>query len=179
MSEQTLQLALAVVVVVAAATDAMRQRVPNWLVMPATVLALCMRHALGGMESVLWGVVGWGTGFALMIGFYARGGMGAGDVKLVAAVGAFTGAQRILWISAYTGVLGGVYAVGIVIYSLVARAGWVRAGRELRQTGESLLLSGAKVESLAESLRGYPKLRYAIVVALGVGIEQVFGIPRY
>lgn len=176
--EQAFGIVLWIVVVVAAVTDALRQRVPNWLTMPATVLALCMRYAIGGTEEVFWGVGGWLTGFALLIGFYAKGGMGAGDVKLVATVGAFTGPQRILWISAYTGVLGGVYALGIVIYSMVSRGGWARTGRRLRQEGETLLMTGGSVEPLSESLRGYPKLRYAIVVALGVAIEHLVGTPR-
>lgn len=176
--EQAIEQILAAVVVVAAATDAWGQRVPNWLTLPATVLALCMRYAIGGPTEVFWGVAGWFAGFALLIGFYAKGGMGAGDVKLVAAVGAFTGPQRILWISAYTGVLGGIYALGIVVYSMVSRGGWIRAGRRLKQEGETLLMTGGNVEAVAGSLRAYPKLRYAIVVALGVAIEHVVGPPR-
>ena len=169
---------LALVVLIAAVTDGLWQRVPNWLTIPATVVGLCLHYADGGTTGLFWGVAGWIVGFGLLIGFYARGGMGAGDVKLVATVGAFTGPQRILWISAYTGVLGGIYALGIVVYFMVSRGGWVRAGRRLRQEGETLFLTGGNVEPLAESLRAYPKLRYTIVVALGVAIEHVVGTPR-
>lgn len=175
--EQALQVALAALVVVAAITDALRERVPNWLTLPAVALALSIRFSFGGTEEVFRGVAGLLTGFALLIGFYAKGGMGAGDVKLVAAVGAFTGPTRILWISAYTGVLGGIYALGIVVYSMVSRGGWAQTGRRLRQEGEGLLLAGTSLESLTESLRAYPRLRYAIVVALGVAIEHVVGTP--
>lgn len=176
--EQRIEEVLAAVVLVAAVTDVFSQRVPNWLSLPATVLALCMRYVIGGPTEVFWGLAGWLTGFALLIGFYAKGGMGAGDVKLLAAVGAFTGPQRILWISAYTGVLGGVYALGIVVYSTASKGDWGRTGRRLKQEGEALLLTGGNVELLVESLRAYPKLRYAIVVALGVAMEHVVGTPR-
>jgi prepilin peptidase CpaA len=175
--EQAFHVALAALVFTAAVIDAWRARVPNWLTLPAAVLALCMRYSIGGMEELIRGVAGLLTGFALLIGFYARGGMGAGDVKLLAAVGAFAGPMKILWISAYTGVLGGVYALGIVVYSMVSRGGWARTGRRLRQEGEGLLLTGGSSRPLFESLRAYPRLRYAIVVALGVAIEHVVGTP--
>jgi len=173
-----IQVALVVTVVTAAITDLLGQRVPNWLTMPATVLALCFQSALGGMEGVAWGAGGWLTGFVLLIFFYARGGMGAGDVKLMAAIGAFTGPYRVLFIFLYTALFGGVYALGIVVYSMVSRSGWSEAGRRLRLEGNSLFLTGGDVQPLAASLRSYPKLRYAIVMALGVAVEQAFGTPQ-
>lgn len=168
-----------VTVVVAALTDFANQRVPNWLTMPATVLALCLQSAVGGGAAVLSGLTGWLAGFALLIFFYAQGGMGAGDVKLMAAIGAFTGPYRVFWIFLYTALFGGVYALGIVIYSLVTRGGWADTGRRLRLEGTSFFLSGGDVQPLAASLRSYPKLRYAIVMALGVTAEQLFGAPRF
>jgi prepilin peptidase CpaA len=174
-----IQVVLAATVLTAAITDIIGQRVPNWLTMPATVLALCLQSAIGGTEAVLWGVAGWAAGLALLIGFYVQGGMGAGDVKLMATVGAFTGPYRVLWICAYTALFGGVYALGIVVYSMVTRSGWAATGRRLRAEGTSLLLSGGDVQPLAASLRTYPKLRYAIVMALGVAAEQVFGAPQF
>ena len=174
-----IQVVLAATVVTAAITDILGQRVPNWLTMPATVLALCLQSTIGGMESVLWGLGGWLAGFALLIFFYAQGGMGAGDVKLMAAIGAFTGPYRILFIFLYTALFGGVYALGIVVYSMVNRGGWNETGRRLRLEGTSLLLSGGDVQPLATSLRSYPKLRYAIVMALGVAAEQIFGSPQF
>ena len=175
----TIQVVLAATVATAAITDVVGQRVPNWLTMPATVLALCLQSAAGGMDGVLWGAGGWLAGFALLIGFYARGGMGAGDVKLLAAIGAFTGPYRVFWIFLYTALVGGVYALGVVVYCIVTKAGWADTGRRLRQEGASLFLSGGAVQSLAESLRRYPKLRYAVAMALGVAAESVFGAPRF
>lgn len=174
-----IQVVLAAAVITAAITDLHGQRVPNWLTMPATVLALCLQSAIGGTEGVLFGLGGWLVGFALLIGFYAAGGMGAGDVKLLAMIGAFTGPTRVFWIALYTALFGGVYALGIVVYSMVNRGGWADAGRRLRAEGASLFLSGGDVQPLAASLRNYPKLRYAVAMALGVATEQLFGAPKF
>jgi prepilin peptidase CpaA len=171
----TIQAVLAATVLTAAITDLFSQRVPNWLTMPITVLALCLHFADGGTAGALWSAAGWLTGFGLLIGLYALGGTGAGDVKLLAAVGALAGPSRVFSIFLYTALLGGVYALGIVVYSLVAKVGWAGTGQRLRAEGTSLLLSGGDLKPLASSLRSYPKLRYAIVVALGLGAEQLFG----
>jgi prepilin peptidase CpaA len=104
--------------------------------------------------------------------------MGAGDVKLMATIGSFTGPYRVLFIALYTALFGGVYALGIIVYSMVVRGGWSDTGRRLRLEGTSLFLTGGDVQPLAESLRAYPKLRYAIVMALGVATEQILGSPR-
>jgi prepilin peptidase CpaA len=171
------QAVLAAMVVTAAITDLLDQRVPNWLTMPATVLALCIQSALAGPQGVAWGLAGWLAGFTLLIPFYAKGGMGAGDVKLMAAIGAFTGPYRLFWIFLYTGVFGGIYALGIIVYSMRNRGGWANAGRQLRVEGTSLLVTGGDVQPLVASLGSYPKLRYAIAMALGVAAEQVLGAP--
>jgi prepilin peptidase CpaA len=172
-----MQVALALTVLTAAITDLYDSRVPNWLTMPATVLALCFQSALDGMQGVMSGVAGWLTGFTLFIFFYVKGGMGAGDVKLIAAIGAFVGPARVLWISLYTALFGGIYALGIVVYSMWTRGGWSETGRRLRHEGTSLLLTGGDVQPLVASLGSYPRLRYAIAMALGVATEQFLGAP--
>lgn len=174
----TIQVALAVTVVIAALTDLINQRIPNWLTMPSTVLALCLHSAGGGMREVLFGLGGLAVGFAVLIPFYAKGGMGAGDVKLMATIGAYLGPYQVLMVAVYTGLFGGVYAISIVVYSMVSRSGWSETGRQLRLEGASLFLTGGDVQPLAASLRSYPKLRYAIAMAFGVVAERWIGVPQ-
>lgn len=173
--ELTLQCALVALVLAAALTDLSWQKVPNWLTLSGVILALALHVVSGGLGGALFSLAGLLTGFALLIGLYALGGTGAGDVKLLAAVGAFAGPARVVSIFFYTALLGGVYALGIVVYSMVAKAGWAGAVKRLRADGTSLLLSGGDVQPIRERLRTYPKLRYAIVVALGLGAEQMLG----
>jgi prepilin peptidase CpaA len=170
---------LAVTVVIAAVSDLLYSRVPNWLTFPVTILALALHFVDAGTQGLLFSAGGWLTGFALLIGFYALGGSGAGDVKLLAAVGALSGSSRVFSIFLYSALFGGVYALGIVVYSIVSRTGWADAGRRLRVEGTSLFLTGGSVQPLAASVRTYPKLRYAIVIALGLAAEHMFGPLRF
>ncbi len=166
-------------VCVAAVTDILYERIPNWLSLPMAMAAIILHAAAGGLAGLATGVGGFLTGFALLIGLYALGGTGAGDVKLLAAVGAFTGPQRVISIFLYTAVLGGIYALGIVVYSLSAKGGWAETGRRLRAEGTAFFLTGGDVRPMAASVRTFPKLRYAIVIALGLGAEQFFGPLRF
>jgi prepilin peptidase CpaA len=174
-----IEVILAATVLIAAITDLLHSRVPNWLTLPVTVLALCLHFADAGTQGLLFSLGGWVAGFALLIGFYALGGTGAGDVKLLAAVGALSGTSRVFSIFLYTALFGGVYALGIVVYSMVTKTGWADAGRRLRAEGTSLFLTGGDVRPLAASVRTYPKLRYAIVIALGLAAEHMFGPLRF
>ncbi len=174
-----IEVALAATVLTAAITDILYSRVPNWLTLPVTVLALCLHFADAGTHGLLFSAAGWLAGLALLLPFYALGGSGAGDVKLLAAVGALSGTSRLFSIFLYTALFGGVYALGIVVYSIVARAGWADAGRRLRAEGTSLFLTGGDMKPLAASVRTYPKLRYAIAIALGMAAEHMFGPLRF
>lgn len=173
------QVVLSVVVLMAAFTDLRAERIPNWLSFPGALLGIVLHTLSGGAEGALFGAYGWLAGFGLTIGFYAVGGMGAGDVKLVALVGAFLGAQRVLWVAMYTAVLGGIYALGIVIYSLVGQGLRGRAAGRFPGAETGLELLQGNVASKVATLRKYPRLRYAVVVALGVVVEAWYGAPRF
>lgn len=105
------QIILALMVVIAAVYDMRFRRIPNWLVLAGLVLGLGLNAFLfewGGLRSSLLGM-----GLALLIYFplYLLRGMGAGDVKLMAAIGSLVGAGNWLGIFIITALLGGVVAV--------------------------------------------------------------------
>src|SRR5208283_2847424 len=99
------------VLTVATFTDVNSRRIPNWLVLP---------FFLAGI-AVLSGLYGWhgagqsleGAGLALLIyGFlFWMGGMGAGDVKLCAAIGAWIGPSQMLIALVLTALVGGAMAL--------------------------------------------------------------------
>lgn len=167
--------ALFSVVLVATVTDLRSARIPNWLTLPAAVFGACLHFALRGVDGLLFSLSGWFAGFALLIGFYAVGGMGAGDVKLLAACGSLVGASRTVWIAIFSALAGGVYALGIVVYSMVLRTGFAGVGQQARAEAATLLASGGSLRSVSESLQGYPRLRYAVAVTFGVAAEALMG----
>lgn len=174
------QLVLVFALLIAAVLDIKGARIPNWLTLfPGLLVALGLQFAVSGTDGLLSGVAGWGAGLALLIGFYAAGGMGAGDVKLVAMVGAYTGPSQVFWITIYTALFGGVYAIGIVVYSLVTKGVEHGIGRLLSKEGLCVVLEGGGVQHLTATFREYPKLRYAVVVAVAVAVERFFGPPQF
>jgi len=100
---------------VATFTDLRDRRIPNWLVFPlmgAGVVVCSWTRGWHGFEQSL---EGFGLG-ALVYGIlFVIGGMGMGDVKLVAAVGAWIGPGQLLTAIVITGIVGGIMALGIAL----------------------------------------------------------------
>lgn len=87
---QTSSYLLLVLLVLATLSDCSRRRIPNWLTLGGTVAALALQSLETGATGFMMGLCGWSTGL-LLLPLYLQGGMGAGDVKLMALVGAFLG----------------------------------------------------------------------------------------
>lgn len=113
---------VSVVLVVAAVIDGAQLRVPNWLTFPLVMSGWVYSAAAGYLSGDgLWLGLGWslfGTmvGLALLLPAYAIGGMGAGDVKLLAGVGAWVWGTTTFYAFCVSAVVGAVIAVGMVLY---------------------------------------------------------------
>lgn len=126
------------VALTAAAIDAQQRRIPNWLTLGAWLVALPLQIAMHGIgEGALVWACGWLTGFAIFLPFYLLRGMAAGDVKLMAAVGAWLGASMALEIALATFVIGGVWALALTLQRK-------RMG-QLRRNLQSILLTWGQV----------------------------------
>lgn len=102
---------------VAAIWDIKTRRVPNWLTYGAVGLGLAL-GSLHGWPGLLNWLAGMATGFfALYVPYVILGGLGEGDLKLMAAFGALGGPAFAFWSAVYGSVLGGVGAFMFLFFT--------------------------------------------------------------
>jgi prepilin peptidase CpaA len=106
---------VAVVLVVAAVIDGMILKVPNWLTFPFIACGWLHWTMTDGVTGLGWSLLGTFVGMMLLLVLRNVGGMGAGDVKLLAGVGAWLHAEITLYAFAATAIVGGLMAI-VMIY---------------------------------------------------------------
>jgi prepilin peptidase CpaA len=114
-----------IVVGVATITDLRSRRIPNWLVLPFLPLGIAVSGWFGGWHGVLQSLEGAGLGILIFGILYLKFGMGAGDVKLCAAIGAWIGPSQFLMAAVLTALAGGlVILLWAIARSLLRLLGW-------------------------------------------------------
>ena len=101
--------------VVIAYYDVRYRRIPNAFVLAAFSGGVLMNAILGGLQGVYSSITGCALAFFLMFMLHIFGAMGAGDVKLFAAIGAVTGAQLVVPTFIVVVLTGGLLAVVSII----------------------------------------------------------------
>lgn len=165
---------LAAVVALAAVLDGRRRRIPNWLT--ASLALAGLAASLVRADLTLWqSAAGLTIGLCVPFVLFALGLLGAGDAKLLGAVGAWVGPGGILLVLLFTGVAGAVL-------SLVAAVARGEFGRTLRNTalvGMNLLVSRrTNWVSAAEAARSEAPgrrftLPYAVAILAGLVATQL------
>jgi prepilin peptidase CpaA len=117
MSALSFHIIVAGVALVAAAWDVATRRIPNALTFGAALAAFVVHAYLGGLSGGGMAAAGWVAGIALFFPVFALGGMGAGDVKLLGAVGAWLGPVAAVWVALYSGIAGGILGLVVAAYS--------------------------------------------------------------
>jgi prepilin peptidase CpaA len=151
---------LCAILAVAAYGDIRTHRISNSLSLLALVAGLALQFLGHGLQGVASGLLGAGVGLGCFAPFYLSRSMGAGDVKLLAAVGAFLGPQGIFLAALFALLAGGLGAIGYVLW------------RALRASVSSFVHGGfaAAVASalLATHLARRDRLPFALPIAIGV-----------
>jgi prepilin peptidase CpaA len=109
-----LKFVLGLITVVAGIYDLRIRRIPNWLNLSGIILGLGLNTFFDGQHGAITSFGGLLIASAVYLPLYALRGMGAGDVKLMAAVGAIAGAANWLTIFIVTALLGGALSLILV-----------------------------------------------------------------
>ncbi len=166
---QIMFLTLVAVLLAAVVTDIRSCRIPNFLTIPAMATGLLLHALRDGQTGLVTSLEGLGIGLGLFLIPYLRGGMGAGDVKLMAAVGSFLGPQGVLFAGLITMLLGGVYAVAVMVGHWGLRNSVDRI--------KSMFLSRPEKTALLTALNAQLQLRYALVIGLGTLLSELVIVP--
>ena len=106
-----------VLVVIAAGWDLATRRIPNVLTFGAALAGFLAHGYMAGWSGAGASLAGWAVGVAFFFPFFALGGMGAGDIKLLAAVGAWLGPAATVWVALYSSIAGGVMALIVAAFT--------------------------------------------------------------
>jgi len=107
---------VSIILIAAAVIDGWKLKVPNWITFPMVLGGWAFSTYMFGWEGLVASLIGTVAGLALLLPAYAIGGMGAGDVKLLAGVGAWVWGWVTFYAFCFSAVIGGLIALGMVIY---------------------------------------------------------------
>lgn len=120
-------------------TDLTKRRIYNWITIPAFVLGLSINTWQNGLAGFKQSMLGWTIGLFILFIPFILGGIGGGDIKLLAAIGALKGPVFILQTVLLTALAGGLY---ILLY-LIATKSLLATLKKLKQTFFLMLLAMA------------------------------------
>lgn len=145
--------------------DVRTRRIPNVLTLGAALAALAYAGLHGGWSGVETAAAGWAVGAAIFFPFFALGGMGAGDVKLLAAVGAWLGPLNAILVAMFGSIAGGVLALVVAL----ARGYLRTALSNLWLMLTHWRISGpSRVPGMTLKDSKSPRLAYAIPIGVGL-----------
>jgi prepilin peptidase CpaA len=156
-----------VLAVTACVFDLRSRRVPNALTFGGTAVGLVFHGVANGWLGLGWSALGWVIGLLLFLPFFVLRGLGGGDVKLMAALGAWVGPSQALWLAFWSALSGGVLA--LIVAGTRGYAG--QAFRNVFGVLTYWRVMGMQPHPAItlESGAG-PRLPYALPIAAGLGL---------
>lgn len=150
------------------------RRIPNYLTFGGALAGLVFQTALFGLSGLTQALSGLLLGLALLLLPYIYGGMGAGDVKALAALGAWLGPRAVFSVFCYMGLAGGLLSLGFLIANgnlwNYLRQGWVSLQNLILCRSRQVIFGALAPES--KSTSGLP---YGVAIALGMVAYVTWG----
>jgi prepilin peptidase CpaA len=148
----------------ACVTDLRTRRIPNRLTLGAAAAGVIVQVIAAGSNGALAAASGWLLGAVLFLPFFMLGGMGGGDVKLLAALGAWLGPHDTLWLAVYSALAGGVLGVIVAVMHGYLRSAFANIFAMLKYWQTAGI---GPVPHLTLDSPNAPRLAYAIPIFFG------------
>lgn len=171
--DRTSIIIITITLILSAAFDLRSHRIPNYLTMSSMLLGLMYHTSLTGFNGFLFSFTGLFAGLGLLIIFYLMGGMGAGDVKLLGAVGSFIGAKGVFWSFLFSAIAGGIYSLILI---LVYRKIFSGTFSNLYYSGVHLIMAKRLLDIGTIHTDDRPRICYGVAIAAGTGLYLVMKI---
>jgi prepilin peptidase CpaA len=152
---------LIVLIIIVCYSDIRWNRIHNIVTIPALLTGVLLNLLFTGSAGLKLSLIGMTIGFCILLLLFLAGGIGGGDIKLLAAIGAIKGYPFILWATFY-----GVLVGGIIALFVMARYGvmW-QSIKNICYRGWCLVVPGLKYVPLDKSA----SLKIPYGVAIGIG----------
>jgi prepilin peptidase CpaA len=158
-------------VAITAVTDVWKFKVYNLLTLPLLCTGLLYHGFVGGTTEFTVSLLGALFGFTVLLPFYFMGGMGAGDVKLMAAVGAWLGIPQTFSVFIASSMAAGCYALYLIFAHGMMAETWVNLKilcHRLRVAGRYLGAEDNVEATISRADRACRLIPFAAMVAVGV-----------
>ena len=158
------QIMMVCLLVAAVVFDVRYRKIPNILTFPAMLSGLAYYTITSGGAGLLFSLGGLATGLAVFIILFIKGAMGAGDAKLMGAIGALSGTYAVLNAALFTMAAGGIYALILFLFRYSACKEVL--SRILFQL-KYFTRTGKLADISLKNRPNEPKLCYAVAIAAG------------
>ena len=158
LTNQYLMAPLLALLTVAVITDTHDRLIPNLLVVIGLVIGIAGHTWLSGVAGFVTATIGACVGLLCLLPFYISGGMGAGDVKLMAVCGAFLGPVHVVVAAVATLLVGGVLGVVWLFRRLISTEPFTSTEPDYPQ-GD------------ADTVAANPSIPYAVAIAAGAVVS--------
>lgn len=159
----------------AAICDVRTKKVPKWLTVPAFLAALGFHAVVGGWAGLGQSLAGFAVGFGILFVLFLIGGGGAGDVKLMGALGAWLGASYTIYVFVVSTLIVIVGAVAVLVFQAARHGGGYVVKRYVR--GPNPVSRGRSKLTEEAYLKWRQRRRimpYGLPVALGTWLVLVW-----
>jgi len=163
-------------VVVCATTDVLKGKIYNAVTYPAIGIGIILAGLSKGEPTLMNSLLGLGMGFLPLFIVFVLGGMGGGDVKLMAAIGAVKGYPFIVYAMFYSGLVGGLLA----IITMIWRGVFFKSMHNILRTMVTSVIPGFKTVPL-DPKDSYP-IHFGFAICMGtmwVLVEQMIGVTLF